>query len=114
MKTSFKTPVASSALLIAGAFAAILAVGAAFQPVSSNANVNKQVAQAQIQTVTIVAKRMSADEKLAFDTQANGIQTVVISAKRLSPEQKLIMAQEDQALQHGVAIKAVRLAQNNG
>ncbi|MDY7539752.1 hypothetical protein QN372_08440 [Undibacterium sp. RTI2.1] len=110
MKTSFKTPAIFSAALIAGVFA----VGAAFQPVSSNANVNTQVAQAQIQTVTIVAKRMSADEKLAFDTQANGIQTVVISAKRLSPEQKLIMAQEDQALQHGVAIKAVRLAQNNG
>ncbi|MFZ6843428.1 hypothetical protein [Undibacterium sp. RuTC16W] len=105
MKTTFKTSAILSTALVAGIFA----VGAAFQPVA----VSAPAPVAQIQTVTIVAQRMSADQKLAFDTEAAGVQTVVISAKRLTEEQKMAMAQEDQVL-HGIAAKAIRTSQNNG
>lgn len=53
------------------------------------------------QTVTISAKRMTVEEKRAFDLQSSGFQTVVISAKRLTPEQKAAMDQQDRVWQAG-------------
>lgn len=48
-------------------------------------------AQAEMQTVTIVAQRMTEAQRMAYDQETAAIPTVVISAKRLSPEQKLAM-----------------------
>lgn len=55
-----------------------------------------------VQAVTIIAKRMTAEEKRAFDLQSSGFQTVVISAKRLTPEQKTAMDQQDREWQASV------------
>ncbi|MCU6434277.1 hypothetical protein LPB67_10895 [Undibacterium sp. Jales W-56] len=106
MKTTFTTSAILGSALVAGIFA----VGAAFQPVA----VSAPVSAAQVQTVTIIATRMSAAQKLAFDAEASGVQTVVISAKRLTEEQKIAMAQEDRVLQLGIAAKAIRTSQKNG
>lgn len=56
--------------------------------------------QSGVQRVTITAKRMSADEKLAYDMeQVSGVQTVVISAKR-----PVKVAQQRKAFQNETAI----------
>ncbi|WP_394779038.1 hypothetical protein [Undibacterium sp.] len=52
-----------------------------------------QQADTGVQTVTMTAKRMTTDEKIAFDTANTEVQTVVMVAKRLTAEQKLAMAQ---------------------
>lgn len=56
-------------------------------------------AAATAQTVVVAAKRMTEDEKIAFDTATAGTQTVVIAAKRLTAEQKLAMLQQDLRIQ---------------
>ena len=97
MKSTHKT----SAMLTSASLAAVLSVAAAFHvPASSTAT--------NIASVTVSAKRMSAQQKLAFDLDVQGIQTVVISTKRLSAEQKLTMAQEDRAMQVAIAQKHTR------
>ena len=68
------------------------AAHAAQTRVSTEANV-------VVQTVTISAKKMSAEEKRAFDLQSSGFQTVVISAKRLTAEQKAAIDQQDRQWQ---------------
>ncbi|WP_394782311.1 hypothetical protein [Undibacterium sp.] len=62
-----------------------------------------QQAAAAVQTVTITAKRMTTDEKIAYDTTNIEAQTVVMVAKRLTAEQKLAMIQEDKQLQASAA-----------
>ncbi|MFZ6771648.1 hypothetical protein ACO0LB_02920 [Undibacterium sp. SXout7W] len=52
---------------------------------------NQAPYQEQMQIVTIVAKSMSEEQKVAYDQESSRMQTVIISAKRLSPEQKLAM-----------------------
>ncbi|MCU6433744.1 hypothetical protein LPB67_08130 [Undibacterium sp. Jales W-56] len=75
------TVICSSALI-----ASVLALSSAYKaPVSTAINDT-------IPTVTIIAKRLNAEQKLAYDLQSTqDIQTVMISAKRLSAEQKLAM-----------------------
>ena len=89
--------------------AGVLAVSSAYQsPVNTNAD-------NAISTVTIVAKRLSAEEKLAYDQQtsiataaiesttAPTIQTVLISAKRLTTEEKLAMDKEALTIRQATA-----------
>ncbi len=108
MKTinKFNTTGIFSIALIAG----VLAVSSAYQsPVSTNAG-------NAISTVTIVAKRLSTEEKLAYDQQtsiattaaiesttAPTIQTVLISAKRLTTEEKLAMDKEALTIRQATA-----------
>ncbi|HTD06200.1 hypothetical protein [Undibacterium sp.] len=92
MKTanSFKSGVIVATALVAAVFAS----GCAFQTAAQ-----QPVAASGVQTVTIAAKRMTTDEKIAFDTANAGTQTVVLVAKRLTAEQKLAMLQEDMHIQ---------------
>lgn len=114
MKTTFTFT--STTILASAALAAIVSVAAAFQPVAAPAKAFATAglpAAPAIASVTVSAKRMSAEQKLAFDLENQGMQTVVISARRLSSEQKLAMAQEDLAIQAALARKSAR-TQNNG
>lgn len=101
----------ATTLLAGVTMAAIFSVAAAFQTPTS-APVAAPAQAAQIASVTVTAKRMSAEQKLAFDLENQGFQTVVISTKRLSPEQKLAMAQEDQAMQAALVRKFARNQKN--
>ncbi len=66
--------------------ATIISAAILFAGVQLTASAAAPVKSATKQTVTISAKRMSTEQKLAYDqAQANnGMQTVVISAKRLA------------------------------
>jgi len=96
MKTAntFKFGVIAASALVAAVFASGCAL---------HATAPQQVAAGQVQTVTITGKRMTTDQKIAFDTANTGTQTVVIAAKRLTAEQKLAMLQEDLHLQASAA-----------
>ena len=91
---------------IVAAVSAVVVISAAnaFQT-----NQTKQVVAGKqtIQQVTVAAKRMSPEEKLAFDLQSTGMQTVIISAKRLTPERKLAMDAQDRAWQSAAKNKAI-------
>ncbi|MFZ6645548.1 hypothetical protein ACO0LO_07525 [Undibacterium sp. TJN25] len=91
MKTAntFKTGVIAATALVAAIVVAVSASGCAYQATTS------QQANAGVQTVTVTAKRMSTEEKIAYDTANTTAQTVVMVAKRLTAEQKLAMAQQD-------------------
>ncbi len=90
----------SSVIVATALLAAVFASGCAFQSAAQ-----QQVAASAVQTVTITAKRMTTDEKIAFDTANASAQTVVIAAKRLTAEQKLAMLQEDMHIQASAAHK---------
>ena len=114
MKSTFT----SMTILGSATLAAVLMVGAAFHvPAPATLPVTAQVSD--VASVTVVAKRMSAEQKLAFDLEtqtadaANAMQTVVISVKRLTAEQKLAMEQEDKAMQT-VASHKLPHKRNNG
>jgi hypothetical protein len=88
MKTANK--LSSSLILTAAAAAALCAVAFAWQTeLTHKNNVTLQTSQ----TVTISAKRLSAEEKRSFDQNGSGTatQTVMISAKRMTAEEKLAM-----------------------
>lgn len=48
-----------------------------------------------MQTVTIVAKRLSPQEKLAMAQQDDYLPTITVIGKRLSREQKSVLAQQE-------------------
>ncbi|GGC95501.1 hypothetical protein [Undibacterium terreum] len=95
-------------------------VGAVFVAGSAFHNAAGVQAQAeQIPTVTITAKRMTNEEKHAYDMeqlqqQASVEQTVFITAKRLTAEQKQAMLEEELRLQSTIAKEAMRTAQKAG
>jgi hypothetical protein len=95
MKTTFKTPVAITTALVAS----LLALGAFTHTSASHAQANATA----VQEITVVGKRMSAQEKLAFDLGDGEIQTVIISAKHLSKEQKLADLHQELNASHQVA-----------
>ncbi|MBY0573071.1 MAG: hypothetical protein K2P84_05280 [Undibacterium sp.] len=94
-----KTSIQNKAILAFASIAALVAVASAFQaPAHATSTVN--LAEQNVQTVNIVAKHMTAEQKLNFDLQSQqeqATQTVLISAKRLSAEQKLAFDQQDTA-----------------
>ncbi|MFZ6645550.1 hypothetical protein ACO0LO_07535 [Undibacterium sp. TJN25] len=88
----------TSGIILASALVtALFASGCAYQATA------QQQASTSVQTVTVTAKRMTTDEKIAYDTANTTAQTVVMVAKRLTAEQKLAMAQEDMRLQASAA-----------
>lgn len=112
MKTASKLQ--AVALLTGALVGAVFASSYAFHGVA-----RVPVAAEQVPTVTITAKRMSADEKLAYDVQQNmqqagDVQTVVLTAKRLTAAQKQAMLEEDLRLQNTLAKRAARAVQKAG
>ncbi|MBR7745709.1 hypothetical protein [Undibacterium baiyunense] len=99
MKTTFTTKV------IIATVSSFVVMGSVhgFQAKQSEA---VKVNNLKTQQVTVSAKRMSPEEKLAFDLQSTGMQTVIISAKRLTAEQKLAMDAQDRAWQTASKSKA--------
>jgi hypothetical protein len=95
MKTSFSTKTIIVATLLVG----IVTAAAAFEIKTSGK---------KIQTISITGKRMSVEEKRAFDDEAQAMQTVVISTKRLSEEQKQAMLLEDKNAQLVAMHRAAR------
>lgn len=84
MNNSIKT---GAALVSALVFS--LAVAAASS--ATGTQDQKHNADTAAQIVTVAAKRMSKEQKAAYDQEqaSHGVQTVIISAKRLSPQAKL-------------------------
>lgn len=100
MKSSFANKV------FAAAVSAVVVIGAA-NAFQVNQTKPTEVSKQTMQKVTVAAKRMSREEKLAFDLQSTGMQTVIISAKRLTPEQKLAMDAQDRAWQSAAKNKVI-------
>lgn len=108
MKTANKFQV--SVIFATAVLGAVFATGCAYHNAAS-----VQAAAGQVATVTVTAKRMTADEKLAYDMQQGGdVQTVVLTAKRLTAEQKQAMLEEELRLQNTIARQAVRSAHKAG
>lgn len=101
----------STAIYSVAVIASVLAVSSAYKaPVSGEINSNSNKA---MPTVTIAAKRLNADEKLAYDLQsASGIQTVMISAKRMNTEQKLAVDRDTLAQRQAAAKYAKTIQQS--
>jgi hypothetical protein len=93
-------------ILLSATLLAFVTVAAAFHQ-------SEPLDHGQIQTVQISAKRMSEEQKLAYDTQGQETQTVLVVAKRLTPEQKLAMDRQDHPL-HSMLAQRQAKAKNNG
>jgi len=94
MKQSSQTAlVFVSGLLVSSLFMSQASISQRFAGNQVQSQIQHQAStnQTPMQTVTIVARRMSEEQKVAYDQESSNMQTVVISAKRLSPEQKLAM-----------------------
>lgn len=104
---TFKTGLILSTALLTGA----LAITAAFTQGEAEASMN-------IASVTISAKRMTAEQKLAYDTADNLAQnvthTVLISAKRLTAQEKMAIDMEDQIVRQQLAEKTASLKHIQG
>jgi hypothetical protein len=83
-------------ILLSATLLAFVTVAAAFQQ-------SEPLDHGKIQTVQISAKRMSEQQKLAYDTQGQETQTVQIVAKRLTSDQKLAMDRQDHPLRSVLA-----------
>ncbi|MBC3920762.1 hypothetical protein H8L32_25070 [Undibacterium sp. CY18W] len=92
MKNTIANTMKSGLILSTALVAGVLAIGSAYTQVQAQ---DKQDNVA-VQSVTIVAKRMSEEQKIAFDTAQDATHVVMISAKRLTAEQKMAMDKEDQ------------------
>ena len=92
MKT---TTLKSRLILTIAGFAGLMAVAQAW-----NTPIQTNTAPVADQVVTVTAKRMSTEEKIAFDTQGQVPQQVIISARKLTEQEKLAF---DQAHQPEVA-----------
>ncbi|MBC3908831.1 hypothetical protein [Undibacterium umbellatum] len=104
---TFKTGLILSTALLTGA----LAITAAFTQGKAETSMN-------IASVTISAKRMTAEQKLAYDTADNLAQnvthTVLISAKRLTAQEKMAIDMEDQVVRQQLAEKTASLKHIQG
>lgn len=89
MKNTITNTMKSGLILSTALVAGVLAIGSAFSQVQVQDNT-------AMQSVTVVAKRMSEEQKIAFDTAQDTTQVVLISAKKLTAEQKMAMDREDQ------------------
>ncbi|MES2038113.1 MAG: hypothetical protein V4495_09755 [Pseudomonadota bacterium] len=98
INNTFKTGLILSTALLTGA----LAITAAFTQGKAEASQNVT----SIASVTISAKRMTEEQKLAFDAAQDGTQTVLISAKRMTADEKMAMDRDEQFERQQVAEKA--------
>ena len=80
-------------ILTISAITATILAGAAYQQGAKQ--------QADIPTVTITAKKMTEQQKIAYDEgqSASAIQTVIVKHQRLSASEKLAFDQFDQQIQ---------------
>lgn len=86
MKT---TTLKSRLILSVAGFAGLMAVAQAWTtPVQT-----MHAAPLAEQVVTITAKRLTTEEKIAFDTQGQVPQQVIISARKLTEQEKLAFDQ---------------------
>ncbi|BBB69882.1 hypothetical protein UNDYM_5629 [Undibacterium sp. YM2] len=97
INNTFKSGLILSTALLTGA----LAITAAFTQGKAEASMN-------IASVTISAKRMTEEQKMAYDATQNAMQTVLISAKRMTDEEKLAMDEAEKFQRQQVAQKAAR------
>ncbi|GEM_PF-2996911 len=86
----------SKLILGVALLAAATAISFAFQHPGHAKNTAIASIESPIQQVVIEGKRMTAEEKLAYDLAPEGIARVEIIGKRLSAEDKLAMNTEDQ------------------
>ncbi|NDI85283.1 hypothetical protein [Undibacterium crateris] len=82
-----KSTTKNNLILSIALFAGVAAVSQAF-------TVETRPAQSEIQTVSIVAKRMSEQEKIAFDTESAEVQQVIVAARRMNAEEKIAFDQQ--------------------
>ncbi len=97
INNTFKSGLILSTALLTGA----LAITAAFTQTKAEASMN-------VASVTISAKRMTEEQKIAYDATQNAMQTVLISAKRMTDEEKLAMDEAEKFQRQQVAQKAAR------
>ncbi len=97
INNTFKSGLILSTALLTGA----LAITAAFTQGKAEASMN-------VASVTISAKRMTEEQKMAYDATQNAMQTVLISAKRMTDEEKLAMDEAEKFQRQQVAQKAAR------
>ncbi len=90
-----------TALLVATCVVSVAFQSASHARISTLASAT---ASAPVAQVIIEGKRMSADEKLAYDEAALGIARVEIVGKRLSQEEKLAMASDDELAGRHLAV----------
>ncbi len=99
-----KTNLTSKVVFAVVSVVAAMSVATAYQANQDQAV--QALPKQKIQKVMVAAKRMTPEEKLAFDLQSTGMQTVIISAKRLTAEQKIAMDEQDRAWQTAAKNKA--------
>ncbi|MBI1772508.1 MAG: hypothetical protein HYR68_09235 [Burkholderiales bacterium] len=99
MKNTFNNTFKSGLILSTALLTGALAITAAFTQGKAEASMN-------IASVTISAKRMTEEQKLAFDAAQDVTQTVLISAKRMTADEKMAMDRAEQFERQQVAEKA--------
>jgi len=92
IQTQFQSKLILGVALITAA----TAISLAFQHPGSAKNTTFASIESPIQQVVIEGKRMTSEEKLAYDLAPQEIARVEIIGKRLSAEDKLAMNAEDQ------------------
>ncbi|MFZ6736031.1 hypothetical protein ACO0LG_29195 [Undibacterium sp. Ji42W] len=101
MKNTINNTFTSGLILSTALLTGALAITAAFTQGTAEASMN-------VASVTISAKRMTEEQKMAYDATQNAMQTVLISAKRMTDEEKLAMDEAEQFQRQQVAQKAAR------
>jgi ABC-type transporter MlaC component len=91
------TQAQSKIILGVALIVAASAISLAFQSAGHAKNTALTFADASVQQVVVEAKRMSAEEKLAYDSAQQEYASVVIVGKRLSADEKLAMNVEGDA-----------------
>ena len=104
MKNTINNTFKSGLILSTALLTGVLAISAAFTQGKAEASQNVT----SVASVTITGKRMTEEQKIAFDATQNATQTVFISAKRMTDEEKLAMDEAEQIQRQQVAQKATR------
>jgi len=91
-----QTSVQSKIILGVALITSAVAISLAFQHPGQAKNAESADAQSSVQQVVIEGKRMSAEEKLAFDLAPQEIARVEIIGKRLTADEKIAMLTEDE------------------
>jgi hypothetical protein len=110
MKTAnfIQTQVQSKIILGVALVAASCAISLAFQHPGNAKSVDFALTDTTVQQVVVEAKRMTPEEKMAYDSTQKQYASVVIVGKRLSAEEKLAMNEEDASVaKHAAAIRKV-------
>jgi hypothetical protein len=105
MKTLNQVQIRIQSQLILGAavIAAATVISLAFQHSGNANNSSLELAQHSVAQVVIEGKRMTAEEKLAYDLAPLEVAKVEIIGKRLNVDEKLAMATADEMIARHVA-----------